>query len=98
MSKPGLPIRDPTEPEIEAYLVDGVICLRNIIPRNWIEEMQTAIDETVQSPPPIVKTFIRQKNGYSGGIHLWKLQQPFHNLLYRSPVSCIAMRAMQARK
>lgn len=77
-------------------MVNDVMCMRNIIPQNWIKKMHATIDKTIQLPPPIVKTFIRQKYGYSGGIHLWNLQALYHNLLHRSPVVCIAMRAMQA--
>ncbi len=33
MSEPDCPIRDLTEEEVQAFGADGVVCLRNVIPR-----------------------------------------------------------------
>ncbi|MFQ5983878.1 MAG: hypothetical protein ACE5KS_10970 [Woeseiaceae bacterium] len=66
MSEPEFPLRELTDKEIEAYERDGVVCLRGMLSDEWIEAMRAAVDATVQSPPPVVETFSRQHEGYTG--------------------------------
>ncbi|OCC23612.1 hypothetical protein MB02_10605 [Croceicoccus estronivorus] len=44
------PLRSITQDEIDMFWRDGFVCLRGIIPRDWIERMQLAVDRWLQSP------------------------------------------------
>jgi ectoine hydroxylase-related dioxygenase (phytanoyl-CoA dioxygenase family) len=50
MSLPIAPLRAVTQDEIDAFWRDGVVCLRNIVPPQWIDYMSTAVEEWLKSP------------------------------------------------
>jgi len=95
---PDEPVRDLTEAEIARYREDGVVCLRTILPPDWVDRMAQAIDATVADPPPIVAAFSRQHEGFTGGIFLWKQEAAYHDFLYHAPTARIAARAMGATR
>lgn len=44
------PLRSVTQHEVDAFWRDGFVCLRGIVPGDWIGRMRTAVDEWLQSP------------------------------------------------
>lgn len=44
------PLRPIAQDEIDTFWRDGVVCLRNIIPMDWIDAMSDAIEEWLLSP------------------------------------------------
>lgn len=96
--EPDHPLRDLSKTEIAAYRRDGVVCLRGVLPDFWLDKMGRAIDATIKSPPKLVRAFSRQDEGFTGGIFLWKQEAPYHDFVYRSPVSRLAQQAMGSRR
>lgn len=47
--EPGLPLRPVTDEEIEAFWRDGVVCLRQVLPRHWVEAMAGPVEEALVS-------------------------------------------------
>jgi ectoine hydroxylase-related dioxygenase (phytanoyl-CoA dioxygenase family) len=50
MSLPISPLRPVTQDEIDTFWRDGVVCLRNIVPPQWIDHMSSAVEEWLASP------------------------------------------------
>lgn len=50
MSLPRAPLRPVTRDEIDSFWRDGVVCLRNIIPMEWIDSLAEAVDAWLRSP------------------------------------------------
>lgn len=44
------PLRAVTADEVDAFWRDGVVCLRSIMPSDWLRRMETPIDETIVDP------------------------------------------------
>lgn len=45
-----VPLRPVTPEEVSSFWRDGFVCLRSIIPQDWISVMQDAVDAWLQSP------------------------------------------------
>jgi ectoine hydroxylase-related dioxygenase (phytanoyl-CoA dioxygenase family) len=50
MSLPRAPLRAIAQDEIEIFWRDGVVCLRNIIPPEWVDAMRDAVEAWLRSP------------------------------------------------
>lgn len=45
-------LRDVTDEEVSSFLRDGIVCLRQIIAPEWIEQIRTGMEEMRASPSP----------------------------------------------
>jgi len=46
------PLRPIREEEVRAYEVDGVVCLRQVFPEEWIRFMSEAVEMAMADPGP----------------------------------------------
>ena len=47
---PQAPRRPVTEAEIATFWRDGVVCLRGVMPLDWLERMAAPVDEALRDP------------------------------------------------
>lgn len=46
-------VRTVTGDELEAYRLDGVVCLRGVFDASWIERLRRAVDDVIANPGPL---------------------------------------------
>ncbi|MGH9391533.1 MAG: hypothetical protein ACRD1Z_18160, partial [Vicinamibacteria bacterium] len=56
---PSKPLRPITPAEREAYERDGVACLRDLFPREWLSYLADAVEEAMASPGPNAEEYTR---------------------------------------
>ena len=47
---PQRPLRPVTATEVESFWRDGVVCLRGVLPLDWLERMAAPVDEALRDP------------------------------------------------
>eukprot|EP00736_Rhodelphis_marinus_P004088 Rmarinus@m.18777 len=94
---PEKPIRDLTEEEIEQLNRDGVIVVRQIIPKYWISRMAKAVDQIRANPTPIGRVTAGDLKGYHMEVFLYKLQDDFRDFVWYSPCAWLAQQALQTK-
>ena len=92
--------RPITEDEIRAYEEDGVVCLRNILNKEWVKILQDAIEEVLNQPGPsghdIAAGAASGKFGYD--IFMWTFNQRFRRFQAKSPMPEWAAALMRSKK
>jgi ectoine hydroxylase-related dioxygenase (phytanoyl-CoA dioxygenase family) len=58
------PIRPPSDAEVETYRRDGIVCLRGLFDRIWVEELRDLIERDIAQPSGMVKDI--NESGASG--------------------------------
>ena len=46
------PLREITEKDVATFWEDGVVCLRGMIDKDWIERMREAMERVLEKPGP----------------------------------------------
>jgi hypothetical protein len=62
------PLRSITREERESYERDGVCCVRDIFPREWLSFLADAIEEAMASPGPHGEEYTRAGGRRSGEV------------------------------
>jgi ectoine hydroxylase-related dioxygenase (phytanoyl-CoA dioxygenase family) len=97
---PRRPLREPAEEEREAYERDGVVCLRGILPREWIAFLADAVEEAMASPGPQAEEYTPRGNAgrFFGDLELAERLPRFRRFALESPAAEIAGRTMGASR
>lgn len=90
MSQPPQPCRPITDDEIATYERDGVVCLRNIFDRSWVDELL-----------PVAKRITVDKEDFGllpsyPGRYMSRTVPEFRRFVFESPVAEAAARVMQS--
>jgi ectoine hydroxylase-related dioxygenase (phytanoyl-CoA dioxygenase family) len=91
---PDAPTRELTLSEIEDYERDGVICVRGLLPNEWVTRMAGAIDRAVGSPTLMGNVVSMKDENFSGDLFMWKTHDDFRDFVYESPASRIAQQVL----
>jgi ectoine hydroxylase-related dioxygenase (phytanoyl-CoA dioxygenase family) len=79
-----------------AYEADGVICLRGMFDRDWVERMYAAVDRTMSTPGDRIRE--HTKAGSPGRFYartfMWRWDRDFRDFIFESPAAEIAGRLM----
>ena len=86
------PCRPITEEEIQTYASDGVVCLRNIFDRSWIDELL-----------PVAKRITAGKEDFGllptyPGRYMSRTVPEFRRFVFESPIAEAAARVMQSEQ
>lgn len=93
------PTRDITADEREAFWRDGVVCLRDMFDPDWIERMQSAIDDAIALPGPMHLQLGQGRSGtFHGDSFVWTWQDDFRAFVFESPAAEIAQQVLGARE
>jgi len=96
--------RDPLSPigeaEVAAYERDGVVCLRRMFDRDWIDFMAAAVAEAMAKPGRHGESYTKPGNpgGFFGDLDMWQRLPRFRRFVFESPAAQIAARVMGASK
>ncbi len=91
------PLRSIADDEIEIYRQEGVVCLRQIFPDDWIAFMRDAVEISMANPGPHSEEYERDGGGrFFGDLDIWRRHDPFRRFILKSPAAEIAGRVMQA--
>ena len=91
------PLHSLTEDEIQAFERDGVICVRQVMPRRWIDLMAAAIDRAKAQPSETGKILSKPDPGYLNDIFLWLRDDAYRTFVFESPAARLAQQAMRSK-
>ncbi|MEM8987465.1 MAG: phytanoyl-CoA dioxygenase family protein [Pseudomonadota bacterium] len=87
-----------TESQVEEYEHNGVVCLRNVIPMDWIELLRMATEEAMRRPGPNAETYgDTDPPLFFGDLDVWMRNDRFKEYVLRSPAGALCGQAMQSK-
>ena len=93
------PPRRPLAPdEIAAYQRDGAACARGLLPEAWLARMSEAVDHAIANPTPLSDAVSQPELGFRNDLFLWKTDDAFYDIVYRSPAAHIAHQLLGSRE
>ncbi|MGH9318318.1 MAG: phytanoyl-CoA dioxygenase family protein [Vicinamibacteria bacterium] len=97
---PSHPLRFITSEERESYERDGVVCAREIFPREWLAFLAEAVEEALASPGPHSEEYTTKgaPGRFFGDLELAERLPKFRRFALESPAAEIAGRTMGARR
>jgi ectoine hydroxylase-related dioxygenase (phytanoyl-CoA dioxygenase family) len=97
---PAEPTRDTTDAERAAYARDGVVALRGVMPRAWLDFLAEAIEQAMANPGPHAEEYAAPGGGgrFFGDIELAERLPAFRRFALESPAAQIAGRVMGASR
>ena len=89
-----------TERDVETYERDGVVCLRGVFDRHWIDLLAEGVEKDIRAPGPL---HTLQQTAAEPGFFLTDFCMAqrfaeFREFLFESPVAEIAARIMRSRR
>src|SRR5579871_4626199 len=92
------PLRAITDAEIREYHEHGVVCLRGMFDRDWVDRMYAAVDRSMENPGARARE--ATKPGEPGRFHMnvfmWRWDADFRVFALASPAAEIAARFLPA--
>ncbi|MGF1490629.1 MAG: phytanoyl-CoA dioxygenase family protein [Prochloraceae cyanobacterium] len=83
--------------QIKAFSSDGVVCLRGLFDRSWIERMQRATEKTLLSPGPLSDD-IENEGRFLNDNFMWTRDSDFRAFVFSSPAAQIASSILNSSK
>ena len=87
-----------SEADVQTYERDGVVCLRQVIDKSWIERLRRAAEQVLSAPSE--GAALLGRNTSSGRFRrdrfLWTFNDTFKAFAHESPLPAIAARAMRS--
>ena len=99
------PVSPPPEigaDDLAAFRRDGVVCLRQVFDRAWLDLLTRGIEENLERPSP--KQEIRRPSGRDDGpryiedFWVWSDFKPFERFVRQSPAAALAAQLLDARR
>lgn len=91
---PELPKRTLTATERAELNDDGVTCLRQILPQQWLDRIARGIERAGQSTSDIGELVSMKDQGYLGDLFMWLHDDDFRSIVFESPLALLAKQAM----
>ncbi|BFM18498.1 phytanoyl-CoA dioxygenase family protein [Maricurvus nonylphenolicus] len=88
------PIRKLTQEELDAYERDGVIMVKGLVDKNWLEMIENGINEALNNASLYGRYVSRIADGYNMDSYLWKHTESIRDLIYYSPFAYWAQQLM----
>ena len=94
------PPRAITADEIETYRRDGIVVLRGLFDRNWIEHLGPLVDADMAAPGPLHLELEKAPGGgrFFFDTFLWNRNDGFARFVHSSPAAAIVAALMGAGK
>lgn len=84
----------------EAFRVDGVVCLRALLDKDWVDALRAGTEHALANPGPHSRDLARER-GYGGrffvDVGLWR-REPFRSLLSESPIGAAVAALLGSRE
>ena len=93
------PLRDITPEEIETYREEGVVLLKGLFDREWVEFLRDAIEEDMAKPTGINFELAKDQDPgrFFADTYMWHRVPAFETVVRNSPAGEVAGRIMGAR-
>lgn len=91
------PLRNISEEEVLSFQRDGVVCLRDIMPRHWIAPLAAAIERAKGKLTPIGAMQSKPDSGFINDLFMWMHDDDFRAFVFESPAALLAHQAMGSR-
>jgi ectoine hydroxylase-related dioxygenase (phytanoyl-CoA dioxygenase family) len=93
-------MRAVTASDVESYERDGVVCLRGMFDRGWIDHLRLAVDDVLAAPSRHAEEYgtATASGRFFGDLDLWKRIPAFRDYAMHSPAAEIAGAIMGAGK
>lgn len=78
--------------QIDAFAGDGVVCLRQAIPTEWIDRLRRGVEETLRNPSPRGRLWNRDDSGRESRYdsQVWTSRPEYREFVFTSPLAEIA--------
>ncbi|MEO1228730.1 MAG: phytanoyl-CoA dioxygenase family protein [Myxococcota bacterium] len=94
-------MRDLTASELEAYDRDGIICLRQMFGRDWLDSLREAAEVSLATPGELHAELAEERGEGGRFFHdtfVWRRNRSCRAFVFDSPAAAIAKQAMRASK
>lgn len=91
---PAAPLRPLTDVEVAAFVDDGVVCLRQVMPSAWLELVAEAIARDLAEPSFIGRLISMPEQGFLNDVFVWLHDDGFRQFVLESPAAAIAAQAL----
>lgn len=92
------PLNPVTREHIETYQRDGVVCLRQMFDREWIERMNRAAQAVIEHPEDWGIQGPSQAEDFTSVIYMWRRPGDFRDFLLESPAAELVGRVLEANE
>jgi len=95
-----LPLRGIGDAEIEKFQTDGIVLLKNMFDRKWIDRLGELVDQDMNDPGPLhMELEGDDKPGrFFFDTFMWTRNDGFKSFVFQSPAAQIAATVMQSNK
>ncbi len=93
---PEAPIRQLTDEEVRAFEKDGVVCVRQIIPKHWIDLIAAAIERTKRRPSEAGRMLSKPAPGFLNDLFVWMQDDAYRKFVFESPAAILARQVMRS--
>jgi len=89
-----------SQADIEAYQRDGVVCLRNVIPQEWVERLREGVEADIASPGPHLEIYTRDDDPgmFFNDFDLWRHVPALKEFIFDGPCAGIVSQLMGSEK
>ncbi len=94
------PLREITDEEIRTFREDGVVLLKGLFDRDWVERVRN-LAEADMSTPGVMKQELAKESDpgrFFNNTFLWPRNEDFRDIVFNSPAARVAARIMEAGK
>ena len=94
------PLRDVSISERNEYAVNGVVCLRGMFDKAWINWLSDAFELAIQSPGPHSEEYTPEGNSgrFFTDLEMWQRLDSFKVFVFDSPAAKIAKQTMGSNR
>jgi ectoine hydroxylase-related dioxygenase (phytanoyl-CoA dioxygenase family) len=92
---PDAPLRDLTPDEVQAFVEDGVICSRAVMPGRWLDRAAAAIERNLKQPTFIGQQISLPEKGFLNDIFMWLADADYAAFVRESPAAVLAQQALR---
>jgi len=98
MSLAATPVRKLTQKEIQDFENDGVIMVKRLVEKNWLNMIEQGVEEATVNASVMGKFMSRKTEGYQMDAWLWKRIDVLRDLIYYSPFAHWAQQLMSSEE
>ena len=91
---PAAPLRPLTDDEVGTFVEDGVVCVRSVMPPEWLDVVADAIARNLAEPTFIGQVISLPDQGFLNDVFVWLQDDGFKRFVLESPAARIAAQAL----
>jgi ectoine hydroxylase-related dioxygenase (phytanoyl-CoA dioxygenase family) len=92
--RPAPPLRPLTDDEVRTFVDDGVVCVRAVMPTEWLDVVAGAIARNIAEPTFIGQVISLPDQGFLNDVFVWLHDDGFRRFVLESPAATIASQAL----